>query len=149
MAEKVIVRQNRAFETEILAVDPHLPDSDHFHPVEHVHQLTPYGMLLVGLTACTAIVLHTYAQHHGVELDEVELRAQYDRVFAEDCEDCEGIEEYREQIEEQIVLTGDLTPQERSRLLAISRHCPIHKMLAHGIEVRSHLAEERAADETA
>jgi len=149
MAERVIVRQNRMFETEILAADPHVPDSDHLHPVEYVHQLTPYGMLLVGLAACTAIVLHTYAQYHDVALDEVELRAQYDRVFAEDCENCEGIEEYKEQIEEEIVLTGDLTPQERSRLLVISRQCPIHKMVSHGIEVKSHLAEGPTPDEAA
>jgi len=149
MAERVIVRQNRMFETEILAADPHVPDSDHLHPVEHVHQLTPYGMLLAGLAACTAIVLHTYARYHDVALDEVELRAQYDRVFAEDCENCEGIEEYKEQIEEEIALTGDLTPQERSRLLVISRQCPIHKMISHGIEVQSHLAEGPSPDETA
>lgn len=149
MAERVIVRQNRMFETEILAADPHVPQAEHFHPVEHIHQLTPYGMLLAGLAACTAIVLHTYAQYHDVTLDEVELRAQYDRVFAEDCEQCETIEEYKEQIEEEIVLVGDLTAQERSKLLVISRQCPIHKMLSHGIEVKSHLVEERAPDEAA
>jgi uncharacterized OsmC-like protein len=147
MAERVIVRQNGAFETEILAADPHDPHDEHLHPVQHIHQLTPYGMLLAGLTACTAIVLHTYAQYHDVALDEVELRARYDRVFAEDCEHCEGIDEYEEQIEEEIVLIGDLTAQERSKLLVISRQCPIHKMLAHGIEVRSYLAEEPAPDE--
>jgi putative redox protein len=149
MAERVIVRQNRMFETEILAADPHVPQAEHFYLVEHVHQLTPYGMLLAGLAACTAIVLHTYAQYHDVALDEVELRAQYDRVFAEDCEQCETIEEYKEQIEEGIVLVGDLTAQERSKLLVISRQCPIHKMLSHGIEVSSHLVEERAPDEAA
>jgi uncharacterized OsmC-like protein len=149
MAETVIVRQNRAFETEILAADPHDPHAEHFHPVEHVQQLTPYGMLLAGLAACTAIVLHTYAQYHDVALDEVELRAQYDRVFAEDCKHCEGIEEYEEQIEEEIVLIGDLTAQERSKLLVISRQCPIHKMLSQGIEVRSHLVEEPTPDEAA
>lgn len=148
MAERVIVRQNSEFETEILAVDPHVPD-DEFQPVEHIHQLTPYGMLLAGLASCTAIVLHTYAQYHGVDLQEVELHAQYDRVFADDCEDCEGIDEYKEQIEEEIVLTGDLTPKQRMRLYTISKQCPIHKILQHGIEVHSHLLEEEAASSDA
>jgi uncharacterized OsmC-like protein len=141
MGEKVIVRQNSRFETEILALDPHDPSAHQFHPVDDVHHLTPYGMLLSGLGSCTAIVLHTYAQHHGVNLHEVELRLEYDRVFAEDCEDCERIEEYREQIEEEIVLTGELTPEVKKRLFLISRHCPIHKMLTRGIEVQSRLAE--------
>jgi len=142
MGEKVIVRQNSRFETEILALDPHDPDAHHFYPVGDVRQLTPYGMLLAGLGSCTAVVLHTYAQHHTVDLREVELRLQYDRVFADDCKDCEGIEEYREQIEVEIVLSGELVPQERKRLLRVSRHCPIHKILKQGIEVQSRLAKD-------
>jgi uncharacterized OsmC-like protein len=143
LGERVIVRQNSSFETEILALDPHDPDSHQFHPVDNVSHLTPYGMLLSGLGSCTAIVLHTYAQHHGVILREVELRLQYDRVFADDCVECEDIQEYKEQIEEEIVLIGDLTPEERKRLFLVSRHCPIHKMLMQGIEVKSHLEEEQ------
>jgi uncharacterized OsmC-like protein len=141
LPESVIVRQNSSFEIEILAQDAHNPQDDHFYSVDAVHHLTPYGMLLSGLGSCTAIVLHTYAQHHNVDLHEVELRLTYDRVFADDCVDCEDIHEYREQIDEQIVLTGDLTAQERKKLFSVSRHCPIHKMLTQGIEVRSHLED--------
>jgi putative redox protein len=142
MGEKVIVRQNSDFGTLILAADPHDPESDHLHPVEGLHQLTPYGMLLSSLGSCTAIVMHTYAQHHHVHLDEVELRLEYGRVFKDDCEDCEGIDEYEERIEEEIVLMGDLSPQDRKRLFAVSKQCPIHKMVQRGIEIRSQLADE-------
>jgi putative redox protein len=141
MGERVIVRQNSEFETEILALDPHNPDDEQFHLVEDVRHLTPYGMLLSGLGACTAIVLHTYAQYHEVDLREVELRLEYDRVFAEDCEDCEEIQEYEEQIDEEIALVGGLAPEEHKRLLQVSKHCPIHKILTQGIEVHSRLSE--------
>jgi putative redox protein len=141
-AERIVVHQNSEFETQILAPPPEAPESDHLHPVGEILQLTPYGMLLAGLGSCTAVVLHTYAQYHDVALREVELRLKYDRVFTEDCQNCEHIEAYTEQIEQEIALTGDLTPEERKRLLAISRQCPIHKMLAHGIEVQTRLAEE-------
>jgi putative redox protein len=142
MGERVIVRQNSQFQTQVLALDPHDPDASEFQPVETIHHLTPYGMLLAGLGSCTAIVIHTYAQHHGVDVQEVELRLRYDRVFADDCEECESIEEYIEQIEEEILLIGDLTPAERRRLYMVSKHCPIHKMLSRGIEVKSRLEEE-------
>jgi putative redox protein len=142
MAESVIVRQNNHFETKILAQDPHNPDDPEFYPVDDVHQLTPYGMLLAGLGSCTAIVMHTYSQYHDVALAEAELRVEYDRVFADDCKDCEGIDEYKEQITMTIAVSGDLTSADRHRLFAISKHCPIHKMLAHGIEVQAQLAEE-------
>lgn len=147
MAESVIVRQNSQFETEILALDPHDPTDQRLHPVEGIHQLTPYGMLLAGLASCTAIVLHTYARHHGLDLQEVVLRAQYDRVFVEDCEQCETIEEYRERIEEEITLIGELTARQRERLYMVSRHCPIHKMLSQGIEISSRLADHGQAKE--
>jgi uncharacterized OsmC-like protein len=140
LGESVIVHQNSDFETDILARDPHDPDAQQFYPVDDVNQLTPYGLLLSGLGSCTAIVLHTYAQHHGVDLQEVELRLKYDRVFADDCVQCESIQEYKEQIEAEITLIGNLTPEEHKRLLMVSGHCPIHKMLTHGIEVKSHLA---------
>lgn len=141
MGERVVIRQNHLFETEILATDPHDPESDELEQVEQLFDLTPYGMLLAGLGACTAIVLNTYAEHHGVKLDEVELRLTYDRVFDEDCETCQDEGEYSESIAEAVVLTGDLTPEERTKLLAISRQCPIHRMLKDGIEVISRLEE--------
>jgi putative redox protein len=146
VGEKVIVRQNSEFETVILAQDPHDPDDDQFHPVTDIRRLTPYGMLLAGLGSCTAIVLHTYAQYHDVGLREVELRLQYDRVFADDCKDCEGIQEYAERIEEEVVLVGDLAPEERKRLFVISKQCPIHKILAGGIKVQSRLSENSTAE---
>jgi putative redox protein len=142
MGESVTVRQNNQFETEVLARDPYNPDDQEFYPVGDFYQLTPYGMLLAGLGSCTAIVMHTYAQYHAVPLSEAELRLEYDRVFADDCKECEGIEEYKEQITMDIAVFGELTSADRHKLFVISKHCPIHKMLAHGIEVQSRLIEE-------
>lgn len=142
MGERIIVRQNSDFITEILALDPHDPDADEFEVVEQVHQLTPYGMLMASLASCTGIVLHTYAQYHNVALEEVELRLNYDRIFADDCEECEQIREYTEQIEEEIELIGDLTPKEKERLYRVSLQCPIHKIINHGADVKSYLAED-------
>lgn len=142
MGERVVVRQDRDFITTVLAADPHELASEELQEVHHLHQLTPYGMLMTSLASCTGIVLHTYAQHHGIELDEVSFDLHYDRVFAEDCADCEDIEAYKEQIEEAISLSGNLTDRDRDRLYAVSHHCPIHKILISGMEVDSYLVEE-------
>ena len=139
MAEQVIVRQKSNFETVVLARDPHNPDDQRFYTAEDVRELTPYGMLLAGLASCTALVINTYANHRDIDLHEVEMHLRYDRVFDEDCEQCEHIHEYRELISEKIVLNGNLTPQERQRLFQVSKHCPIHKMLLQGIEIHSEL----------
>jgi uncharacterized OsmC-like protein len=137
MAEKVMVRQNSRFEIGFWAVDPHDPDSDELEPVQHIPDLTPYGMLLASLGSCTAIVLHTYAQHHDVELREVEIQLEYERVFHEDCENCEEIEKYQEHIREQIRLQGDFSAAEHDKLLHIAHQCSIYKMLRSGIDIDS------------
>lgn len=141
MSEKVIVRMNTNFEVGFWAVNPNQPDSDDFEPVEKLHELTPYGMMLVSLANCTGQVVISYAQHHQVDLEQVEIRATYQRVFKEDCENCEGSERYDETIQEAIRFDGDLTPEQRQKLLKIARQCSIHKLFEHGIEIQSELAE--------
>jgi putative redox protein len=103
-------------------------------------------MMLASLGACTAILLHSYAGNHGVRLEQVEIRSSYDRVFAADCERCEQIGEYTEQIEAIVGFTGHLTDAERNKLFLIARHCPIHKILHDGIETVFRPAQHSASD---
>lgn len=147
MTERFILRQNNRFETKFLSTDPDEPESRELKPAVYIHELTPYGMLLAGLAGCTSILLHSYAQNHGLDLKEVELRLAYDRVFDEDCENCEEIEHYTEKIEEEIVLVGELDEREREKLFLVSKQCPIHKIVEDGIEVHSSLVEEPLLEE--
>jgi putative redox protein len=143
MAEKLVVHQRNNFETDFRAVDPETPESGELYPVKHIQNLTPYGMLLAGLGSCTAVVVNTYAQYHGIELEEVELTVEYERVFKDDCEHCEDISRYKESINIGISFRGKLTPQQQEKLFKISLQCPIHKMLKSGIEVRFQPAKTR------
>ena len=147
MSEKVIVRMNTNYQVGIWAVDPNQPDSEDFQPVSQIYELTPYGMMLASLADCTGQVVVSYARHHDVNLQEVELRADYERVFKDDCQDCEGIDRYDEYIQEQISFHGDLTDKDRQKLLKIAHQCPIHKMFLQGIEIRSNLVENIEAGE--
>jgi putative redox protein len=141
LAEKVRIRQNADFETHFWAVDPET-DSDEFNPVRQIYGLTPYGMLLASLGSCTAVVVNTYARHHEVDLEEVELELTYARVFADDCEKCEDIDAYEEQIREEIRFSGDLTSDQHDKLVHIAHQCSIHKMLESGIVIESSDVEE-------
>jgi uncharacterized OsmC-like protein len=138
MTERVIVRQNNRFDTEFLSIDPHQPEFEEFKPVEQIHQLTPHGLLLAGLGGCTAILLHTYAQNHGLILRDVELRLTYDEAFKENTEE---IDRYLEQIEEEIILPAELNESERNKLFMIAKQCSIHRMIEEGIHIDSKLAE--------
>jgi uncharacterized OsmC-like protein len=143
MAERVIVRQNDRYELEVSASDPHNEDSQTLERVEHIHDHTPYGMLLTSLGSCTAILLHSYAQTRGLKLREVELHLSYARDFKQDCQDCEGANQYDERIDLEIALSGELTEQERERLFVVSRQCPIHKIIKSGIQVNMLRAQGR------
>jgi uncharacterized OsmC-like protein len=147
MTERLILRQNNRFETQFLSTDPRQPESQEFKSTANMHELTPYGLFLAGLAGCTAIVLHTYAQNHGLDLNKVELRLTYDRIFDEDCENCEEIEHYTEQINEEILLVGMLEEGEREKLFLISKQCPLHKIVEEGIEVHSSLVEVPLTEE--
>ena len=141
MSEKVIIKQNNRYQTNFWAVDPNKPGSEEFKPVERLHELTPYGMLLASLADCTAQVVHAYAQNHGIPLREVELREVYHRNYREDCDHCEGIDRYEEHIEEQIAFQGELNEDTREKLFKIAHQCPIMKMLETNIEIESKLLE--------
>jgi len=144
MAELVVVRQKSNFETDFFAADSDspIPEQRELHPVHAIHELTPYGMLLAGLGSCTTILLHSYAQNHGVDLDQVELRVSYDRVFDEDCEHCEEAGEYSEKISAEVALEGDFDERMRNKLFLIAQHCPVHKILHQGIETVFSPAED-------
>ncbi|MGD1075547.1 MAG: OsmC family protein [Thermodesulfovibrionales bacterium] len=137
MPERVVIHQKSNFETHVQSRDPLMLESAELHAVKHIADLTPYGMLLSSLGSCTATVVHTYAQYHGLKLDEVELTIEYHRTFKEDCADCEKIDEYNEQITMGMSFLGDLSPQDREKLFKVSKQCPIHKMLKRGITVKS------------
>ena len=142
MAEKVVIHQKSNFQAKFWALDPNEPESKKLHPVKRIEDLTPYGMLLAGLGSCTAIVVHTFAQYHGLGLQELEVTAAYQRTFGEDCEHCEEIDRYREKINVTVSFRGNLSPQDEEKLFKVSKQCPIHKMLKSGVEVQSQFARE-------
>lgn len=141
MAEIVIVRQNSRFETDFMAADTegtHQAERE-LHPVHAIHELSPYGLLLASLGACTAILLHSYAQNHNVKLQEVEMRMTYGRVFARDCAECEEQDKYSEGIDAEVGFVGELSPAERNKLFLIAQHCPVHKILHNGMRTEFRL----------
>jgi uncharacterized OsmC-like protein len=143
VSERIIVRQNKDNQIGFWAVDPNGPDSEEYHPVHALYELTPYGLMLVSLASCTAQVVFSYAQYHEVALDEVELHMAYERVYGKDCDDCENIDQYEEEIHERIKFGGEkLSDAEKEKLFRIAHQCPIDKMFRHGIEIRSELDQE-------
>lgn len=100
----------------------------------------PYELLLAGLGACTSMTLKMYAGRKEWPLEAVRVTLRHDRVHAKDCEDCDKDTGMIDVIEKKLELEGDLSVEQRDRLLAISARCPVHRTLLNEIKIRSELA---------
>ncbi|MFW5714455.1 MAG: OsmC family protein [Brevefilum sp.] len=137
MSERVVVYQDRSFRTEFKAADPNEKESTQVENVVHLHGLTPYGMLLASVGSCTAIVVNSYARNHNIPLKGITVDARYDRVFAEDCDDCDAENEYEEIIRESVVFEGDLDEKQLKRLHQVAKACSVRRLLESGIRVET------------
>ena len=100
----------------------------------------PYDFLLMALGACTSMTLRMYAEIKKLPLKRVRVRLAHRKIHAQDCADCVRKEGKVDEITREILLEGDLTAEQRQRLLEIANRCPVHQTLTTEIKVRSRLA---------
>lgn len=96
---------------------------------------TPYGYLLSGLGACTAMTLRMYADFKKIPLEEVKVKLTHDKIHKMDGEDSESSKGKIDQIKRMVSLKGDLTDDQRKRLIEIADRCPVHKTLEGNPEI--------------
>ena len=96
----------------------------------------PYEMLLGALAACTCITIAMYCQHKGLVLAKVTTNYEFDRIHAEDCEDCDHADRgFLEQVVASVHIEGQFDEAQKKRLTQIAARCPVHKTLAHGVRI--------------
>ena len=81
-----------------------------------------------------------YARRHGWPLAGVTVRVHHSRIHAEDCAECETKQGMLDRIEREIAVAGDLTEDQRAKLLEIADKCPVHRTLTSEIDIRTRLA---------
>ncbi len=94
----------------------------------------PYDLLLGSLAACTTITLGFYAKRKDIKLTSVSAEYSFDRVHADDCEQCDDDHEGMiDRITSRIFIDGDFDEATRKRLQEVAVRCPVHKTLAAGV----------------
>ncbi len=90
---------------------------------------TPVELVLAGLGSCKAITLKMYAERKGWELVSVDVDVSHQKIN----------QQY--QISVRLHLTGNLTDDQRQRLLKIADQCPVHKLLQSETQIETILAD--------
>jgi len=93
----------------------------------------PHELLLAALGACSSMTVKLYADRKGWPLRSVEVRLTGQR----------GEAGYR--IERSLRLEGDLTDEQKARLVEIAEKCPVARTLNGTIAIETRLAGALAA----
>jgi putative redox protein len=98
---------------------------------------TPYDYLLAALGTCTSMTISLYARSKGWPLENVTVSLHHSKIHATDCAECETKVGKIDRIEREIHLAGNLTAEQRAKLMEIADRCPVHQTLTSEINVKT------------
>jgi putative redox protein len=90
---------------------------------------TPTEMLMGALGACIAITCKMYAERKGWPLSGVDVRLDFERFNGKDYPDYQGDAQFVHEIREHLTFHGDLTEEQRERLMDIATKCPVSRVI--------------------
>lgn len=85
----------------------------------------PHDLLAAALAACTALTVTLYARRKGMALDDVQVAIDH------------GQQDGAYELRRHITFVGQLSQEERERLLDIANKCPVHKTLSGTIRIET------------
>jgi len=134
----VIVNGNATGFAQKIQIGPHQLVAD--EPVSYGGTdigASPYDLLLAALGSCTSMTIGLYARKRGWPLENITISLRHLKIHAKDCDDCETKEGKVDRIWREIHLTGNLTDEQRAKLMEIADKCPVHQTLTSEINIKT------------
>ncbi|MEJ6479458.1 MAG: bifunctional alpha/beta hydrolase/OsmC family protein [Octadecabacter sp.] len=100
--------------------------------------MSPYGFLGAALGACTSMTIRMYARRKGWPLTNISVEITHDKVHAQDA--ATRGDTKVDTFARHITLTGDLTAEQRAKLVEIADKCPVHRTLERSSHITTQLA---------
>ena len=94
--------------------------------------LNPFELLGAALGSSTAMTLRLYADRVGLPLDRIQVSVSHHPSDADSGA----------AFERSIILEGDLSAEQRRRLLDVARHCPVDQTLSRGAEIHTSVSTD-------
>ncbi len=101
------------------------------------HGPDPYAHLLAALGACTTMTMRMYANRKKWPVEHVSVELSHGREHGDDCAACDEQHPQIDVITRTITIEGDLTPEQKDRMMEIADRCPVHKTLHGKIDIRT------------
>lgn len=89
----------------------------------------PTELMLAALGSCAAITAKLYAQRKGWDLTGVEIDLSTERYKKEDYPAYTGDGEFVREFTQRLTFSGNLTDEQKRRLMEIGARCPVHRAL--------------------
>jgi putative redox protein len=89
----------------------------------------PGEFLLISLASCTAITIRMYADRKKWPVEKITVEVDFEKI------------DNKTVFKRELQLEGDLTDEQRTRLLQIANACPVHKTLTNPIEIQTVLRD--------
>ena len=83
------------------------------------------------------MTIRMYARRKGWPLAGVAVEVGHDKIHAADCADCETQSGKVDAFRRSIRLSGELSDEQRAKLMEIADKCPVHRTLEAEIKIET------------
>ena len=101
----------------------------------------PYEHLLAALGTCTVMTLRMYANRKQWPVERVSVDLDHSREHGEDCMQCDETHKQIDVINRSVTVTGNLTDEQKSRMMEIADKCPVHRTLHNKLVINTEAAD--------